>query len=190
MQLAKELYQLQELELDLESHLMQASKLQAILQDDSALRQAENNLVEAASHLKEQQASLRELESQSADLDAKINEIKKSLYSGRINNPKELSNLSKEQEILEAKRTQIDDQALAGMDRLEELQTNCNQVMEGLETARSEWQQDQTQNTQSLNLIHLEIEKLKNERHEFMSRFEQPDLVLFQTLRKSKGKAV
>lgn len=49
MQLAKELYQLQELELDLESHLMQASKLQAILQDDSALRQAENNLVEAAS---------------------------------------------------------------------------------------------------------------------------------------------
>lgn len=190
MQLAKELYQLQELELDLESHLMQASKLQAILQDDSALRQAENNLVEAASHLKEQQASLRELESQSADLDAKINEIKKSLYSGRINNPKELSNLSKEQEILEAKRTQIDDQALAGMDRLEELQTNCNQVMEGLETARSEWQQNQTQNTQSLNLILLEIEKLKNERHEFMSCFEQPDLVLFQTLRKSKGRAV
>ncbi|AHB13067.1 zinc ribbon domain-containing protein [Dehalococcoides mccartyi] len=190
MQLAKELFQLQELELDLESHLMQASKLRAILQDDSALKQAENVLAEAAALLKEQQAALRELESQSADLDAKINEVKKSLYSGRISNPKELSNLSREQESLEAKRTQVDDQALEGMDRLEELQTNCNQIMENLVAVRALWQQSQTQNTQALELTLSEIEKLKNELHEFLTRFDQSDLALFQTLRKSKGRAV
>ena len=190
MQLAKELYQLQELELDLEFHLIQASKLQATLKDDSALRQAENSLAEAALHLKDQQASLRALEDQSADLDAKVNEVKKSLYSGRIGNPKELSNLSKEQELLEAKRAQIDDQALQGMDNLEELQARCDQMMENLESVRALWQQNQAKDTQALNAILSEIEKLKSERQEFISRFNPSDLELFQALRKSKGKAV
>src|SRR5690348_7983959 len=93
---ATALYQLQQLDLELERVNAEAQAINTALRDDSALRQAKEELEAAQATLRQHQHALQQAEQELASLAARIKGHQDRLYSGSIANPRELGALQQE----------------------------------------------------------------------------------------------
>jgi predicted nucleic acid-binding Zn-ribbon protein len=117
------LYQLQQLDTELERGLTEAQAIAAALRDDAALRQATQALEEAQQTLKQRQQTLRVAEQELSSLEGRLKSHSDRLYSGAIANPRELGALQQETQHLRELRSAQEDRVLEAMSAVEEAQT-------------------------------------------------------------------
>ncbi len=190
MSVAKQLYQLQEVDLELESNEQSLNKVASQLGESEAVVRTRSKL--ASEHQRLEELSRRQLsiEWEIDDLTSKLAPTEEELYSGRIRNPKELTNLQHEIDGLKAKRSQLEDKALEIMDQVE-LTTKSVATLNGeLKALETEWQSQQQQLSANLEQLKTILSNLNHKRQLLTAEIDPQAVEVYHELKKQKGTAV
>jgi len=190
MSIARQLYQLQETDLEIADEEGKLEQAVGRLGKNDVVVAAQEKLDAEKKKLEEWQRQQRSLEGEIDDLASKIKASNEQLYSGRINNPKELSSLQHEVELLKAKCGQLETKDLDIMDRAESVEAGVAALSRELEGITAEWQREQEQLRQEKAALESSLNDLKQQRQVLAAETDSQVLALYDKLRKNKGWAV
>ena len=190
MSVTKQLYQLQEVDLELESNEQALHQTASQLGESEAVVRTRNKLEQEHQHLEELNRQQHSLEWEIDDLSSKLTPTEEELYSGRIRNPKELTNLQHEIDILKAKRAQLEDKALEIMDQVEVATKSVATIDSELKELESEWHSQQQQLSTNMEQLKTTLSDLRYKRQLLLAEIDPQAIELYQELKKRKGHAV
>ena len=119
MTVTNQLYQLQEIDLEIESEVQSLHQKSSQMGERQALDNAQSQLASEQQQLDELRRQQRAAEWEVDDMLSKITAAEERLYSGKITNPKELSSLQHEVGTMKAKSNYLENRALEIIDRVE-----------------------------------------------------------------------
>lgn len=187
MSVVFQLYRLQQTDTQSDQAQARMRKIEALLADDSALRQAENEAALAATALETAENSLKSLEEAVASQKVKIELNQHNLYGGKVRNPKELQDLESESQALQRHLRSLEDEQLEWMIAVEELTAKYQNSKSKAEEAR-------TANVQRTSLLRGEktnleetLKHLNDERQAILSSVPAQLLNQYDVFRKKKG---
>lgn len=140
---AKQLYDLQQIDLDIERLTDALQQTQAQLSDTTEVSQAKAALEQERKELQALQKKQHDAEWEIDDLRAKADQMRKKLYGGSVKNPKELMSLQQEFDLLSKRITEKEDTALDIMGEKEDLQGRVDQSAEKLQGLEKRWSEKQ-----------------------------------------------
>ena len=190
MSVVKQLYQLQEVDLELDSNERSLNQIAAQLGESETVVRARSKLALAHQHLEELKRQQHSIEWEIDDLTSKFVPAEKELYSGRIRNPKELANLQQEIDLLKARRDHLEDKALEIMDQTELATRSLAGTDSELKIVEAEWQSQQQQLSANLEQLKTILSNLKDKRQLVTAEIDPQAIEVYQELKKQKGIAV
>ncbi len=138
-QIAAALYQLQQLDLELERLSAEQQAVASSLQGNAALQKLRTEQKTAQQKLRVGLQAQREAERRLEDLGHRLKTQEQRLYGGTISNPKELNALQQELHHLHLQQSHQEEVTLEAMDAAESLQEKANDVSEALRQAEEAW---------------------------------------------------
>jgi len=190
MGVAKQLYQLQEFDLKIESNEQSLKQVTSQLGESKAVVRVQKQLQLEQQRLEELRHKQHSAEWEIDDLVTKVAVAEETLFSGRIKNPKELTNLQHEVEALKAKRDQLEEKALEIIDQVEQSEASVARISSELETLKAEWQHQQQQLSDEVEQLKATLSDLRQKWQLLSAEIEPPTVEFYQELRKGKGTAV
>ena len=190
MGISKQLYQLQEVDLEIESNEQALRRLNSQLGENRALIEAQTKLTSEQRQLDELKHQQRSAEWEIDDLVTKITVTEEQLYSGRIKNPKELTNLQHEVDLLKAKRDQLENKALEIMDQVELAEVNVATTGNEFNKLEVEWHRQQQEISADIEALKSKLSDLGQKRQLQSAEIDPQAVVVYDKLRKQKGQAV
>jgi len=190
MNVAKQLYQLQETDLKLESVEQALKKLTSQLGESQEVTKTQSELASEQQHLEELSKQQHSAEWESEDRGTRITALEQKLYDGTIKNPKELSNLQSEVNGLKKQRDQLEDKALEIMDQVELTETKVNTINAKLDELKTEWQRQQQHLSTEIVQVKTTLSSLGDERQQLVAKIDPQAVDFYHRLRKGKQQAV
>ncbi len=190
MSVAGQLYQLQEIDIEIEDRERRLGQLSGRLGESSKVVQAREKLAAAQKRLEDLKHRQHIVEWELEDLAGKINKENERLYSGRIQNPKELSGIQQEVNILKRKSDQVESQALEIMEQVEGGEAEINALGGSLRRLETEWQEEQERIAAEMEVLKRELSGLREKRKAQAAGSDAAALRLYETLRQQKARAV
>ena len=190
MSVARQLFELQEIDFEIADDERKLEQVNGRLGKDEVVVAVQQRLDIEKGKRAELQRQQRSLELEIGDLAGKIKKGEDELYSGRINNPKELSNLQHEVELLKAKRDQLETKDLELMEQVESVEAGMAALQGELKEVTSEWQREQEQLGKEKAALENSLNALKKRRQALAAEIEPKAVTLYEHLRKNKGFAV
>ncbi len=190
MSVARQLYQLQELDLEIESNERALEQVTSQIGESREVARTQNQLESAQQHLEELKHQQHSAEWEVDDIVTKLTAAEETLFSGRVKNPKELTNLQHEVEVLKAQRNRQEDKTLEIMDQVEQSEATVVTIRNQLEAMKAEWQRQQQQLSQESEKLKATLFDLGHKRQLLADEIEPQALEFYQNLRKEKGTAV
>jgi len=190
MSVAKQLYQLQEVDLELESNE------RALKQKTSQLGESPE-VVKAQAELSSQRQLLEEMKRQQLsaeweidDFTSKISTLEQKLYEGKIKNPKELTNLQHEVDTLKTRRNQSEDKTLEIMSQVELTESHIAVMSNNLKSLEAEWHSQQQHLSTNIEQLKTMLSDLEQKRQLILAEIDSQVVNLYQELKGRKGTAV
>jgi len=190
MSAAKQLYQLQELDLEIDSQEQALNQATSQLGQSQAVLKLQSQLQSEQQHLEELRRKQHSAEWEIEDISTKLTPVEKKLFSGDIKNPKELSNLQHEVEMLKARRNQMEEKALEIMEQVELAETGVTRISSELEEVKAEWQRQQQEISNTIERLKAVLADLRGKRQLLLAEISPQAVELYQGLRKERGTAV
>ena len=190
MGIIKQLYQLQEVDLELESSEQALAQIARRLGESQAVVRAQTKLKSEQQQLEELGRQQHSAEWEIEDLVNKLTTAEEKLYSGRIKDPKELTNLQHEVNGLRARRNHLEDKALEMMDQVELSTASVAALSNELKTLETEWHSQQQQLTTNMEQFKTALSDLEHKRQLLSAKLDPQAVELYQELKKQKGQAV
>ena len=190
MTLARTLYDLQQIDLDIQKEQETLDDINRQLGESEALIQAKAELLAEKKHLAETEKKQRDLEYEIEDLSGSIKQLSDKLYGGKEKNPKELVSLEKELEIFKARLRQKEDDLLDLMAEIESTQDKIKINSERLGNLEEEWQRGQSDLIQRQTGVESRLADLNRTRQAMVTDIAKQALELYEGIRLRKGQAV
>jgi predicted nucleic acid-binding Zn-ribbon protein len=190
MSVAKKLYELQEIDQEIESHEQTLAQLNGQMGDDREVAEVRTRLEQEQGKLEELNGQQHSLEWELDDIQSKITKAEEELYSGKIKNPKELTSLQHEVEILKEKRGQLEDKDLEIMEQIESLTDTAKVVSSELAAVASDWKKRQQEMAAEIQQLEVKLKGLNAQREAALSKIESEAAELYAGLKERRGKAV
>ncbi len=190
MSIVRQLYELQEVELEAEATEQAISRANSQLGESPELIAARNKLEGEKTRLGGLEEKQRAAERESDDLARKITKAEDDLYSGRIRNPKELASLQSEAQEIKARRSSTEDKALQLMEEAEQSRKSLAALEREFRQVEADWRARQQQLRTELESLKARLAVLKSRQEQLAAGIDAPTLALFRELRKQKGTAV
>lgn len=191
MSRVRQLYKLQEIDLDLEKKANILQQVEVQLGDNSTLAEAEAELEREQQSLAELKKEQTSIEWEVEDLRAKNALVEEKLYASSMKNPKELLNLQQEAERLKRQARGKEDQVLEMMSQVEEKQKEIAIREERIEKLEREWQEKEKELLVKQAQLKAMLTEGKQRRQDLSSRIDPAKLELYENLRLAKrGQAV
>ena len=190
MSVSRQLYQLQELDLEIESNERALEQVASQIGESREVARTQNQLESAQQHLEELKHKQHSAEWEIDDIATKLTAVEETLFSGRVKNPKELTNLQHEVEVLKAQRNRREDKALEIMDQVEQSEAKVATIRNQLETMKAEWEHQQQRLSQESERLKGILSDLEHKRQLLADEIEPQAFEFYQNLRKGKGTAV
>ncbi len=187
MTTAKQLYDLQELDLILSECQSRIVFIKAYLEDRSRLDDLEFEILEQNASLDELRAGYAEQESNHLKLQEKLQEEETKLYGGAITNLKELEAVGKEASALKEQDQAVGERLLEDMESIEGIQSKILSLEEELGEAEKQRQADQVELTEEMSQLGDRVKHLESQRLEMASNIQSTALNRYEHLRTSKG---
>jgi len=188
---AKLLYALQSLDTQLARKMHRYREVEASLGESAEFRKARAALKAAQENHARCRAALRDRELETQSVSDKLTTDSERLYSGRIRNPKELSDLQKETEYLKRRKTSLEDQQLEAMMALEEATTRLAVANEEYVVTEAAWKADNKELSQEYDTLKQELAQLSGQRKRIVPHISESDMHEYSALRRlRKGVAV
>lgn len=190
MGVARQLYQLQEIDLELESVDQALAQIAGRLGQDQAVVAAQKEFVKQQRRLEELQRQQRAAEREVDDLATKLAAVDEELYSGRIGNPKELANLQHEADGLKARRSKAEDRALEVMEQVASMEARVAAQGSELGRMEEEWATEQ-QRLEAEGERYQELKAdLEQKRQQLVSGIDASAVGVYEDIRRRKNRAV
>ncbi len=190
MNLARQLYRLQELDLEIESDEQALKRVTSQIGESKAVLKTKDRLQSEQQRLEELKHQQHSAEWEIDDITTKIATAEESLFSGRIKNPKELASLQQEVEMFKARRDRLEEKALGVIDQVEQAEASVAKINNELETMTVEWQLQQKQLAEEKTRLKAALADLKEKWQQLSEQVEPDTVEFYQELRKGKGTAV
>jgi len=190
MSVAKQLYQLQEIDLEIEAKEQTLKQVVSQLGESEAVVKARDRLKVEQEHLEELKKRQHSAEWEIEDLSSKVSKLEETLYSGRITNPKELTSLQHEVNELKARRSQLEDKTLEVMDQIEHTTASAANTTNELKTLEADWSSQQQQLSAEAEQLKTIISDLEQKWQQLSAKIDPPAIELYSELKKQKGTAV
>jgi uncharacterized protein len=190
MSIAKDLFQLQEIELALEANEQAQTKISSQIGESQEVFKAQAKLAAEKKHIEELGKQQKSAEWEIDDLTLKIKAIEKKLYDGKIFNPKELGNLQSESEDFKKKRSGFEDNVLDLMEQTEQATKKLDSINIELAQMISRWQDQQKQLTSELEQLKANHSALEAKKQAYLPQIDASAIEVYRELRKRKGTAI
>jgi predicted nucleic acid-binding Zn-ribbon protein len=150
------LAQLQLLDTEMDALRKRYDEVERLLADRSQVELTEAEEREAAAHVSDRRTMQRDRELELTSLEARIAELERRLYSGRIHNTKELESLSNESQMFKDHKLKLEEKVLGLMDDTERAERVAQAAQQRAEAARTE--QARTEQAWAAELVRLRTE--------------------------------
>jgi len=187
---AKQLYQLQEVDLELESNEQALKQITSQLGESQEVVRVRSRLISERQRLEELRRQQHSLEWEIDDITTKLTATEDKLYSGSVGNPKELANLQHEADGLKLRRSQLEDKALDVMEQVELAAGSVATISSQLKTLEAEWQSQQQQLSSEMEKLKAVMSALQHKRQTLSAEIDPEAVELYHELKKQKGTAV
>jgi predicted nucleic acid-binding Zn-ribbon protein len=180
------LYQVQELDLQIEARRRALQEIEESLGESGELASARAQVTRLQELLQDQQRQLRDLDWNVEEISRRAKEDEEKLYSGAIRNPKELEGLRRELEQRQERRRQLEDRELQLMAEIEETQAELRQAESELAHVQSavDAQHRELRARQAEVTEHLA--RLGSERTRLAATIAAANLAQYEQLRRTK----
>ncbi|MFC1904037.1 zinc ribbon domain-containing protein [Chloroflexota bacterium] len=190
MSIAGQFYQLQEVDLEIDSSEQTLKQMLSQLGDNRVVVAAQAKLTSAKQHLDDLANKQHSAEWETDDLVSKLTAAEGELYSGHIKNPKELTSLQHEVELLKAKRDQMENKVLEIMDQVESAEASVATLSGELRKLEAEWHNQQKQLSAGVEVLKSRLTETKHKRQLLVAEVNPQAVEVYDKLRKNKGQAV
>jgi predicted nucleic acid-binding Zn-ribbon protein len=190
MSVAKQLYRLQEVDLEIESGERALKQVKSQLGESQAVIKTQKQLEQEQKRLEDLSRQQRSAEWEIDDVTTKLKAAEDQLFSGKVKNPKELTNLQHEVETLKARRDRLEEKALEVIDRVEQSEARVAKIDGELKQLTAEWRRQQKQLNDEMERLKATLAELKSKRQRLAGEIDPPAFEFYETLRKGKGVAV
>jgi len=190
MSVAKQLYELQEVDLELESNEQTLRQVMSQLGESQTVAKVRSQLASQSQRLEELKHEQHSLEWEIDDITTKLATLEEELYSGRIKSPKELANLQHEASGLKVRRGELEDKTLEIMEQVEMATASVASTSGQLKTLEAEWQSQQQKLATDIEQLKSGLASLKHKRGLMSARVDAKVVESYDELRKQKGTAV
>ena len=181
------LYQLQSLDLEIETGQRRVLEIQAGLGESEGLRQACQAQATAQEECKRWTTRTRDLELEIESLSNKIATNEKRLYSGSVTNPKELEDLQEKIASLKRQHGAVEDNLLEAMVYSEEAEATLEKRHTALTDTETRWRADQATFREELNELETRLAVAQDERDQLRQIIVSDDLALYDYTRSRHG---
>ena len=190
MSVTKQLYQLQEVDLELESNEQALEQKTSQLGESQEVVRVRTELSSQRQHLEELKRQQHSAEWEIDDLTNKIASLEQKLYDGRIKNPKELTNLQHEVGGLKTRRDQLEDKVLEIMDRVELAEASGATISNELKSLEAKWRRQQQHLTIDIEQLKIILTDLEQKHQLILAEVDSHMVNLYQELKRQRGTAV
>jgi len=188
---ARQLYELQEVDLDIEAKRGALASVEGRLGESVAIVEARAALAKEQERSTELETAQRLVEWEVDDLRSKAALLEHKLYGGSVKNPKELVDLQEQVEHLKKATRDGEDRVLDIMAEMEATQARMGASTKELTRMEENWLQEQSHLSQERIDLNASLSGLEQKREELMSRIDSAGLELYHNLRgKEHGRAV
>lgn len=190
MTVAKQLYQLQEIDLEIESEEQALSQKTSQLGERQVLDSAQSQLASEQQRLDELRRQQHAAEWEVDDILSKIAAAEKQLYGGKITNPKELSSLQHEVSTMKAKSDQLENKALEIIDQVEAAEESVAAATSEFQKLETEWHRQQKQLSDDIKQLKSQLADLKQKRQQLSEEIDSQAVTLYEKIRQQKKQPV
>jgi predicted nucleic acid-binding Zn-ribbon protein len=190
MSVAKQLHQLQEIDLQITANERGQADVRGRIGPSRRLADLKAELATEQQHLGELQHDQRAAEWEAEDLTQKVKADEQKLFSGAIRNPKELGSLQKDAEDVKARRARVEDRTLEIMARAEAADERVKSLTAEIQSTDSEWRTEQAQLSAELENLTEAHSNLTGERRLLAAEVAHEALQAYEQIRGRKGTAV
>lgn len=191
MSMGRQLYELQEIDLEIDAKREALSEVMGRLGQSEVLDQARLSLVGDEERLVELERSQREQEREVEDLRAKATASEEKLYGGTVKNPKELASLQEQVVNLQRKMRERDDKTLDIMAEVDTLQQKVSLKRGEVAKIEEDWRAEQASLSQQQAELGAALATLEQKGKDLAGKLDASSLELYQALRRKRhGRAV
>ena len=190
MGVTKQLYQLQEIELEIESGEKALSRCLGRLGESEAIKGVRSRIQSARQQLAGLEQKQHSAEWQIEDIETKMAKVKETLYSGRVRNPKELASLQQEEKSLEVQRGRLEEEALETMEQVEVVTADLAALNSELGEMEDGWRSQQQELSSEIERLKKSISGLKEKQKLALAGIDARTIDYYNQLKKQKGWAV
>ena len=191
VQVTSTLFQLQQLDLELDRLMAEKQSVLQALQANTALRKAQSAYTQAQQQLHAGEQVQKEAEWSLEDLGRRLGVQEQRLYSGSGVSSKDLNSLQQEVQRLRAQHHRQEEVVLEVMDTTEALQETTQRRLRELQQAEEEWQKESALLTARREQLETRQQETQEKRAQMTSPIPPNLLQRYDSMRKSKqGRAV
>ena len=183
----QQLYELQELDIQIDELKESLAATETKLADDSVVAEARRRVAALESHAERLAANRRSLDRAIEDLQTRLGRTQERMYSGAITSVKEM-------EAAEDERASTEKDIAENEDRLLEVMVSLDEVDGTLDKGREVVRRLEEQRAATVETLSIEVEELRSSLDELMLRREDmrdsippPSLHRYDTLRSNRG---
>ncbi len=190
-QMAATLFQLQQLDLELDRSTNEYQAVTASLQGNAKLRKLRSDYEIAQEEWQSSLQTQKDVEWTLEDLNNRLQQQEQRLYSGSVTNPKELQSLQQEVQRLRAQQSRQEERFLEVSDTTEALQETVQQKLAELQQAQDAWQEEFTLLTTRRKQVEEQQQVLRERREHIVAGLDVDLVKRYETMRRTKqGRAV
>ena len=190
MNLARRLYQLQQVELEIEAVERAQAQINNQLADSRVLDEARVKLASEKQRLEELKHEQHSAEWELEDLGEKLASDRDKLYSGRVKNSKELTGIQHEFDGLKARYDRLEEKTLGIMEQVEQAEAGVTARSGECKKLAEEKRLERQKLSAEMEQLGEELADLRKKRERLSAGIDQEALELYLELKKHKGTAV
>ena len=181
------LFRLQQIDTQLDATQLRLDEIELILNDNQSVNEAQIGLETAKDILNHARIDLRRAEGNVQTQTLKIEQTEASLYSGKVQNPKELQDLQNESAALKRYLVVLEERLLEAMLVEEGAQEAARLAENNLAQVKSQVGGQHHQLTDEREILQKDMLRLSGEREAALKTIPAEDLNLYSRLRTQRG---
>ncbi len=182
MSKAKQLHELQEIDLDIERKTKTLAQIRSHLGKDDDLVAARAALDTALKHQIDLEHQQRTAEWGVDELGTKIAAEEKKLYEGSVKNPRELMSLQHEIELIKGQHGEREEQLLAVMLKVDTAQQDVTSKQSELKAMERDWQEEQKRLSMEQTELEANLAMLAQKQESLRSLMDSASLKAYDEL--------
>ena len=187
MSVLRQLYQLQLVDGEHDDKSRQLARVNEGLGESEEVRRAAEAVGETEANLADLRAQMRALELEIDGVTSKLKQNQDRLYSGRVRNPKELSNLQEEAAALRRRLSELEDRQLELMIFIEEAEAELSERQARHNLIEQNWRDEQARLRAEKEELELSLAELEEESENMRAQIGAADLGHYDGMRSRLG---